>query len=228
MSNRCAAMLWLACMALPAAAETAPAPLPGAEKTLKTRVLENSARWMQGDSPLQGINVYLVGLQRQRTDPTQQNETHQYCEQVNQDFAQCVLYDGNGRGARLSGVQYIISAKLYEALAPAEKPLWSPLGYAILSGQLVAPGVPAVAEKALMKDKIAAYSKTWQLWNTGGPGRSGSALPVGEAHLLDNFVRDGEASAELVRQRDQRLGIDANKKRSERQSLAPAARPAPR
>ena len=90
-------------------------------------MLENSARWMQGDSPLQDINVYLVGLQRQRTDPTQQNETHQYCEQVNHDFAQCVLYDGNGRGARLSGVQYIISAKLYEALAPAEKPLWSPL-----------------------------------------------------------------------------------------------------
>ena len=58
---------------------------------------------------------------------------------MNQDFAQCALFDGNGRDARLNGVEYIISEKLFETLPHEERQYWHPHNAEILSGQLVAP-----------------------------------------------------------------------------------------
>ena len=49
-----------------------------------------------------------------------QMEAHHYCNQVNEDFAQCVLFDGNTADSRLMGVEYIISAKLYSTLPASE------------------------------------------------------------------------------------------------------------
>jgi hypothetical protein len=52
-------------------------------------------------------------------------ESHHYCDQVNEDFAQCALYDGNTAEARLHG-EYIISEKLYATLPADERPYWHP------------------------------------------------------------------------------------------------------
>jgi hypothetical protein len=37
---------------------------------------------------------------------------------------QCVIYDGNARDAKLMGVEFIVSERLFKALAPQEKALW--------------------------------------------------------------------------------------------------------
>ncbi len=199
--------------------------VPGDDKTLKTQTLEAGARLLQGNSPLSGMDVYLVGFHPMKDDPESQMEAHHFCHQVNQDFAQCALFDGNTANARLTGIEYIISERLFATLPEAERRYWHPHNGEILSGQLVAPGIPAVAEHALMKDKMNSYGKTWHVWHTGMPGHEGDALPLGPAQLAWSFSRDGEVKPELVQQRDARLGVNTEETRKAREDLRPLAKP---
>jgi hypothetical protein len=198
---------------------------PGADKSAKTQTLELGAKALQGNVPVAKMDVYLNGFHPLKDRPDHQMEAHHFCHQMNQDFAQCALFDGNGAAANLSGIEYIISQQLFDTLPEAEKRYWHPHNGEILSGQLVAPGIPAVAEKALMKDKLNSYGKTWHVWNTGGFGMAADKLPFGEPMLAWSFNRDGEAAPALVEQRDQRMGIDSAAKRRERADLQPLARP---
>jgi len=58
---------------------------------------------MQGNPPMHGFDVYLVGFHPTKDHPEMQVEAHHYCHQVNEDFAQCVLFDGNTAKANLKG-----------------------------------------------------------------------------------------------------------------------------
>lgn len=198
---------------------------PGEDKTARTRALEAGAKVLQRNSPLGPMDVYLVGFHPMKEDPEHQMEAHHFCHQVNQDFAQCALFDGNGRKANLIGIEYIISDKLFDTLPEDERAYWHPHNGEILSGQLAAPGIPAVAEKALMRDKMNSYGKTWHVWNTGAMGQSGDRLPLGPPMLAWSFNRDGEATPGLVEQRDKKMGIDSAGKRRQRADLQPLARP---
>lgn len=204
---------------------TAQTPLPGEPKSAGTRTLEAGARLLQGNAPVAGMDIYLVGFHPMKEHPEHQMEAHHFCRQVNEDFAQCALFDGNGAQARLNGVEYIISEKLFAGLPADERRYWHPHNAEILSGQLVAPGIPAAAEKALMKGKMNSYGKTWHVWQTGGPEGQGDRLPLGPPMLAWSFNRDGEARAGLVEQRDKSLGIDSAAKRRERAELQSLARP---
>ena len=42
----------------------------------------------------------------------------------NEDVRQCVIYDSPNSNARLIGIEYIISAKLFEQLPAEEKQYW--------------------------------------------------------------------------------------------------------
>jgi hypothetical protein len=207
-----------------AQAQTTTAP-PGADKSVKTRALEAGAKVLQRNSPLGPMDVYLVGFHPMKDHPEHQMEAHHFCHQVNEDFAQCALFDGNDRTANLTGIEYIISDRLFDTLPAEERSYWHPHNAEILSGQLVAPGIPAVAEKALMKGKMNSYGKTWHVWNTGAMGQPGDKLPLGPPMLAWSFNRDGEAKAGLVEQRDRRLGISTEEKRKQRAELLPLARP---
>lgn len=88
---------------------------------------------------------------------------------MNGDFAQCILFDGNGPEARLTGIEYIISEKLFQNLPEEEQQYWHPHNFEILSGQLVAPAIPEIAEHELMLLKMNSYGKTWHVWDTSGP-----------------------------------------------------------
>lgn len=222
--KRAAPVLLLAAIGVGAVAQQTQVP-PGAEKTAKTRALELGAKALQGDAPLGPMDVYLVGFHPMKEHPQHQMEAHHFCHQVNQDFAQCVLFDGNGKDAHLNGIEYIISEKLFETLPQDERKYWHPHNAEILSGQLVAPGIPAVAEKALMKDKMNSYGKTWHVWNTGMPGAAGDKLPLGPAMLAWSFNRDGEARPGLVEQRDRNMGVDSAEKRRQRADLRALAKP---
>ncbi|VVP47166.1 hypothetical protein PS838_05157 [Pseudomonas fluorescens] len=58
------------------------------------------------------------------------------------------------------GVEYIISEQLFGKLPDAEKALWHSHVHEVKSGQLVAPGIPDIAEHALMEKLIHTYGKT--------------------------------------------------------------------
>jgi hypothetical protein len=198
---------------------------PGESKTPKTRGLEAGAKLMQGNAPLSGFDIHLDGFHPLKDQPNVQMEAHHYCRQVNQDFAQCVLFDADGKNANLNGIEYIISEKLFNTLPADERQYWHPHNGEMLSGQLVAPGIPEAAEHALMKDKMNSYGKTWHLWNTGHQGHPNDALPLGEPMLAWSFNRDGEALPGLVAARDERMRMSTEKKRGSRAELKALARP---
>ncbi|MAM88805.1 MAG: outer membrane or secreted lipoprotein [unclassified Hahellaceae] len=206
-------------------AETKPAVEPeGREESTKTNVLEAGAAALQPDDPLEPMNVYLVGFHPMKDDPSHQMEAHHFCTQVNEDFAQCVLFDGNTRDANLNGIEYIISEHLFEQLPEPEKQYWHPHNGEILSGQLVAPNLPVQADHELMKSKMNSYGKTWHTWETAR-GASDKSLPLGEPMLAWSFNRQGEAKADLVKSRDKRMNIDTEARRKAREDLIPLARP---
>lgn len=202
--------------------ETAP---PGEEPTARTEALEAGARTVQDLTPVRQFGIHLVGFHPMKDDPSVQMASHHYCHQVNEDLAQCVLYDGDGADANLHGVEYIISERLYNALPPGERLYWHPHNYEILSGQLVLPVLPDAAEKEALRGKINSYGKTWHLWMTGVHGQPGDRLPLGPARLAWSLNRDGEAAPGLVEERDRRLGINTAEKRRNRADLAPLAQP---
>ena len=208
----------------PTAHSPTPQP-PGADKSPTTRALELGSRLLQKNSPLAPMDVYLVGFHPLKADPEHQMEAHHFCHQINEDFAQCVLFDGNGSDARLNGIEYIISENLFDGLPAAEKAYWHPHNGEILSGQLVAPGIPAPAEKALMKRKMNSYGKTWHVWNTGTRDHPGDPLPTGDPHLAWSFNRDGEIQPPLLGQRDRAMDIDTARIREDRAELSELARP---
>lgn len=199
---------------------------PGAAESAKTNALEAGAALLQNNGPLAKMDVYLVGFHPMKEAPQHQMEAHHFCRQVNEDFAQCALFDGNGADANLNGIEYIISEKLFQQLPAQERSYWHPHNAEILSGQLVAPGLPKVADKALMRSKMNSYGKTWHTWSSKPMGGMPAyRLPLGPAMLAWSFNRDGEAQPGLVAERDARMDISTDALRRDRQDLVPLAKP---
>jgi hypothetical protein len=198
---------------------------PGSDRTAKTAALESAAGVIQAKAPVDKIAMYLDGFHVAKDDPSMQMEAHHYCNQTNEDFAQCVLFDGNTAESRMTGIEYIISEKLYSTLPADERAYWHPHNYEILSGELRMPGLPDAAEKEALKTKINSYGKTWHTWMAGMPDRAPDPLPFGPARLQWSFNRDGEANPDMIAARDRRMNLDTMKARQERQDLVPLAKP---
>ncbi|MGH3099113.1 MAG: OBAP family protein [Streptosporangiales bacterium] len=188
--------------------------------------LQQGANALQETTPLKGFDVYVMGFHCPKDEPHEQMEAHHYCRVVNDDLLQCVLFDGNTKEANLIGAEYIVSERLFATLPEGEKPYWHPHNFEVLSGQLVAPGLPDVAERAFMKQLMNSYGKTWHTWHTGRhDGQPGHALPLGDPKLMWSFNRDGECDEALQSDRDRALDIDVPAKRAARQELLDLARP---
>ena len=192
---------------------------PGAAESATTKVLELGAAVLQQKPPIEALNAYLDGFHFYSGRMAMQMEAHHYCAIVNEEVTQCVIYDGNARDAKLMGVEYIISKRLYGTLPAAEKPLWHSHVHEVKSGQLIAPGIPRPAEHALMEKLVGTYGKTWHTWHTD----LDKALPLGIPQLMMGFTADGQADAAMVQARDQRFGINSAEKRKDRASIAAPA-----
>jgi hypothetical protein len=198
----------------------------GEGRSLWRQTLEAGAALIQDRMPLKDFDVYVVGLHCGKGEPDMQMEAHHFCRQVNQDFFQCVIFDGNTIDANLIGIEYIISERLFETLPVAEQESWHPHNFEILSGQLSAPGLPEVAERAFLKELMNSYGKTWHTWHTGRhDGEPGDRLPLGEAKLMWSFNRDGEADESLKSNFLQNMKIDEGEKRRRRQGFVDLAHP---
>ena len=189
---------------------------PGDAESTKTKVLEKGAAVMQNKPPVEALNAYLDGFHFYNGNPKGQMEAHHYCSVLNEDVIQCVIYDGNAKDAKLMGVEYIVSEKLFKELPPQEKALWHSHVHEVKSGQLIAPGLPGVAEKELMKKLINTYGKTWHTWHTD----LHKALPYGVPQVMMGFTADGQANASMVAERDRRFGISSEEKKKERSDIA--------
>jgi hypothetical protein len=197
----------------------------GETESTKTTVLEAGAAALQTNAPLRGMDVYLVGFHPMKDDPNHQVEAHHFCHQVNEDFAQCALFDGNTAEANLTGIEYIISERLFEQMPGQERQYWHPHNGEILSGQLVAPNLPGIAEKELMRSKMNSYGKTWHTWQSEHGTQPGDRMPYGTPKLAWSFSRSGEAEPSLIEARDREMNTSTEERARDRQDLIPLARP---
>jgi hypothetical protein len=190
------------------------------------RTLDAGARLLQTATPLKSFDVYVVGFHCAKGRPDEQMEAHHYCRIVGEDMLQCALFDGNTADANLIGVEYIVAEALFEEFPQDEKDYWHPHNFEILSGQLVAPGLPDRAEKALMKLLVNSYGKTWHTWHTGRQeGEPGMELPYGDPKLMWSFNREGECDPALARRRDEAMAIDTRSKATDRQDFLALTHP---
>lgn len=192
---------------------------PGTPAKVSTRALEAGAAVMQDKPPIDALNAYLDGFHFYSGNIKGQMEAHHYCAIINEEVIQCVIYDGNLKDAKLMGVEYIVSGKLFQTLPPAEKALWHSHVHEVKSGQLIAPGIPEVAEKALMQKLVGTYGKTWHTWHTD----LHKQLPLGVPQLMMGFTQDGQADAAMVAGRDARFKVESAEKRRQRADIAAPA-----
>jgi len=192
---------------------------PGAGKSAKTATLEAGAAALQDKPPLDALNAYLDGFHFYSGNMQAQMEAHHYCSVLNEELIQCVIYDGNVKTARIMGVEYIVSERLFKSLPPQEKALWHSHVHEVKSGQLIAPGIPQAAEHELMKKLIGTYGKTFHTWHAD----MHKELPTGVPQLMMGFTADGQANADMVAQRDKRFGVDSAEKKKNREDISAPA-----
>jgi hypothetical protein len=225
MSGLCVGLLVVGCGGGNTGPQNAQEAVPGTPRATKTAVLETAANMLQADAPVSKISMYLNGFHAAKDNAQMQMEAHHYCNQMNEDFAQCVLFDGNTGDARLMGIEYIVSATVYDTLPKEERAFWHPHNFEILSGQLRLPGIPDVAEKQALEAKINSYGKTWHTWMTGMHGSPSDALPLGAPSLQWSLNRDGEELPGIVEARDKRMSLNTAEARRDRADLARLAQP---
>ena len=218
---------FVACACSRANAQQAPeqgGAVSGAEMSTKSQMLGMGADLLQSKGPINDINMYLNGFHFYADDMGRQIEAHHYCTHINEDFFQCVIYDGNTSGARLIGVEYIVTERVFISLPEEEKPLWHSHRHETTSGELVMPGIPGPVERTAIETLITTYGKTWHTWQID----RNSALPLGIPQLMMGFTQDGQIKAELLQDRDRRLQVSTSDERQARAELAakaPAVQP---
>jgi hypothetical protein len=176
---------------------------PGEDKSGKTKVLETGADVLQNKAPINRMNTYLDGFHFYNGNMDAQMEAHHYVSQINEDLHQAIIFDGNGADAKLMGVEYIVSAKLFATLDEEEKKLWHSHSYEVKSGTLIAPGIPEPAEHELMEKLVSTYGKTIHTWHTDQE----RALPIGSPMIMMGFTEDGQLHPEILEERDKRFKI---------------------
>src|SRR5690554_1414166 len=188
---------------------------PGEEKTTESKILGVGADVLQDKSPLKKLNMYLDGFHFYSGNMEGQMEAHHFVTQLNEDVHQAIIFDGNGDDAKIMGIEYIVSERLFEQLPDEEKKLWHSHHYEVKSGTLIAPGIPETAEHELMEKLVSTYGKTIHTWHTDQQ----RSLPLGSPMLMMGFTKDGQINPELLSQRDERFKISTAEKKKNREDI---------
>lgn len=162
-------------------------------------------------TPLGNHGTHFCGIHVAKKDPKIQIVTQHYCGMIGEEMHQCLLFDAMGHKARLLGVEYIISDRLFRNLPDEEKKYWHPHTYEVLAGGLIAPEMTADDEMKFMKGLLTTWGKTWHTWpNPKTP------VPMGEPLLMWSLTADGQQDPKVVAERDKAFGVETAKVREKR------------
>lgn len=187
--------------------------MPTTKTKVSTDICGMATSALQSFKPIKNIMMHLSGLHGYADEPRRQVVAEHFCGHLTEDLRQCLIYDTSDDSmARLIGVEYVISRAMFESLPDEEKKYWHSHAYEVKSGLLVMPRVPDVMEKAEMKKLADTYGKTWHFWQVD----RGDPLPYGEPKLMCSLTSDNMVNKQLVRMRDERLGIDTERIRGYR------------
>ena len=142
------------------------------------------------------------------------------------DVRQCLIYDTPESCARLIGVEYMITPKLYETLEAEERKLWHSHVFEVKSGMLAMPtpgllpnAAWELAETKEMEEIIGLYGKTYHFWQVD----RGDPLPLGKPELMMSFTGLDQCPPpgfkEVVGERDGRFEISHEGKAKKREYI---------
>jgi Protein of unknown function (DUF1264) len=194
-------------------------PFPQEQVAMETTVTDMGSHRLQGKHPIDQIDAYVCGLHFYNGEIGRQVIAHHFCSHRSEEFLQCVIYDTNKSDARLIGIEYIISARLFEELPDEEKRYWHSHQFEVKSGQLTAPGIPEPVEHEIMKKLVNTYGKTWHTWQYDRHGD----LPLGVPQLMMGFTQPGQAQESLVKEVEKEINYSVEDRMRDRQDIeAPA------
>ncbi|XVF25576.1 hypothetical protein REPUB_Repub13aG0223800 [Reevesia pubescens] len=183
---------------------TEPTP-PGQPMTMGQHMIDKGAAMMQSLTPVKQISQHVCTFALYSHDMSRQIETYHYITRLNQDFLQCPVYDSEVSKARLIGIEYIISDRLYEALTQEEQKLWHSHAYEIKSGLWVNPRILEMIGKPELENLAKTYGKFWCTWQVD----RGDRLLLGALALMmsPQGVNLGKIDPLLVKNRDDKYNI---------------------
>ena len=162
-------------------------------------------------APMTGLHAHFCGIHVAKKNPKFQVIAQHYCGMRSEEMHQCLLFDSLEKNAKLLGVEYIISDRLYRALPEKEKMYWHPHTYEVLAGGLIAPEMTPEGELQFMRALINTWGKTWHTW----PDPK-TDLPVGEPLLMWALTGDGQEDKGVFAERDKQSGVSTAKIRAKR------------
>lgn len=182
-------------MEVNAKAETSTNELP--KPTLQTQAIDTASGLLSSFRPVKQICMHFCAFHAYAHDTSRQVQAEHYCTHYFEDVHQCLIYDTDGVDARLIGVEYVITERVFAQLPEEEKKYWHFHGYEVQSGMLVTPELPFMMQDAQMRKLANTYGKTWHFWQVD----HGDPLPYGEPQLMTTFFRDGALNPELLGKR---------------------------
>jgi len=192
------------------------------DKPLGCQAYEAGGELLQNFAPVNQIGQHVCGMHFYAHDGTRVVPAHHYCAHVTEDMHQCVIYDSAEKNAKLIGVEYIITKRMYDALPPDEKKYWHSHTYEVKSGSLFMPflsTIPqAVADRVEYKEMqhlVNTYGKTWHLWQVD----RGDQLPMGPAQLMMAFTEDFPLPTQHIKRIEKEHGIDVGRKAQYRKDI---------
>lgn len=149
-------------------------------------------------TPPHSVSMYLdgfhnyAGQEKLPKEKQLQLRVSHYCKQLRPDLFQCIVYQGNGKDAKLLGVEYVITKEAYAKLSAKEKKSWHPHDGEVDSGMLAMPGLDPAKEKETLAFVRTTFGKTWHAWQPG------DEMPIGPARLMW-AVPPNDANAQTIK-----------------------------
>lgn len=171
--------------------------VPGDPERLKTRLGEEAANLLQSHSPINDFKTHTATARLFADDPKRQIFTHKYTSHINEDVMQTLLMDSDKSGAKLVGIEYCISDRVYKQLPDEEKRFWYSHSFETKSGLEIAPRMPASMENKLMSDLAPTWGKAIGLWQVDK-----DLLPIGFPKLLAPPASDKMLSSSMYAERE--------------------------
>ncbi|MBI2823107.1 MAG: DUF1264 domain-containing protein [Planctomycetia bacterium] len=170
-----------------------------------------STRTSKFMAPASNHHLHFCGIHVAKRDPKIQLITQHYCGPCGDEMHQCLLFDSLEKDAKLLGVEYIVSDRLYRELPETEKRFWHPHTYEVLAGGLISPGMSADDEMTFMKALLTTWGKSWHTW----PDPT-TDVPLGEPMLMWSLTGDGQDDKRVIAERDKMFGVSTRQIRDKR------------
>ena len=157
-------------------------------------------------APAHALHLHFCGIHIAKSNPKFQLITQHYCMARSNEMHQCLLYESCEKNAKLIGVEYIVSDRIYRELPDAEKKYWHPHTYEVLAGGLIAPSMKPDDEQAFMKALLTTWGKTWHTW----PDPT-TAVPMGDPLLMWAVTGDGQLDEQVIATRDKQFKVSVTR-----------------